>query len=136
MTSLFNKLCPLYMALGMSYDEFWNQEPERAQFYLKAYRLKSRIQREKDDVNIWKQGVYDYEALIRVSPILHAFSKKGTKPLPFPEQPIFKYNDYEQETIQDIEKKEREAEYQRLSAQIYFNNWYKSAKRHFDKKEK
>lgn len=136
MTSLFNQLCPIYLAIGMTYNEFWNEDPKCAKYYFDAYKIKSRIDRKKDDINIWKEGVYHYEALMRVSPVLHAFCKKGTKPLPFPEEPIFKYNDYEQETIQDIEKKEREAEYQRLSAQIYFNNWYKSAKRHFDKKEK
>lgn len=59
------------------------------------------------------------------------FLKSGTKPLPFPEKPIFKYNDDEEK---ETYYKKQEVENQRLQAQIYFNNWYRSAKKHFEKK--
>lgn len=32
---------------------------------------------------MWLQGAYIYDALCRVSPLLHAFAKKGTKPIPY-----------------------------------------------------
>ena len=32
-------------------------------------------------------GLYVYEALCDVSPVLHAFAKKGTKPKPFRTEP-------------------------------------------------
>lgn len=79
MSQLFKNLCPLYISIGMTYDEFWNYEPERAKYYYEAYKLKAKLKREEDDINLWKSGMYDYEALIRVSPILHAFSKKRNK---------------------------------------------------------
>ena len=40
------------------------------------------------NTQLWLQGAYFYEALTRVSPILHAFAKRGTKPVPYLEQPL------------------------------------------------
>lgn len=37
---------------------------------------------------MWLQGAYFYEALSRVSPLLHAFAKKGTKPAPYLAEPF------------------------------------------------
>ena len=83
LTNLFEKQCPIYMSFGMTYDEFWYGEPYRAKFYRESYKLKVR----QKDEELWIQGMYIYEALCKVSPILHAFSKKGTKPLPYSEKP-------------------------------------------------
>ena len=83
LTALFERLCPIYMVYGMSYDEYWFGEPYRATFYRKSYLLKRKIK----DEELWTQGMYIYEALVDVSPILHAFCSKGTKPLPYPDKP-------------------------------------------------
>ena len=83
LTTLFEKWCPVYMSYGMSYDEFWKESPYRAKFYREAHELKLK---QKDEL-MWVQGMYIYEALCEVSPVLHAFSKKGTKPLPYSEIP-------------------------------------------------
>lgn len=77
LTTLFEKMCPIYMSYGMSYDEYWYESPYRVKFYREAYELK---QKQKDE-QMWVQGMYIYEALCEVSPVLHAFSKSGTKPL-------------------------------------------------------
>lgn len=36
---------------------------------------------------MWLQGAYVYEAICRVSPVLHAFAKKGAKPMPYLSEP-------------------------------------------------
>mgnify|MGYP000200049026 len=49
---------------------------------------------------MWLQGAYFYEALSRVSPLLHAFAKKGTKPAPYLAEPFAiteKQAEYQQE---------------------------------------
>ena len=83
LTNLFEKQCPIYMSYGMTYDEFWYGEFYRTKFYRESYIIKNRHK----DEELWLQGMYVYEALCKVSPILHAFSKKGAKPLPFSEKP-------------------------------------------------
>ena len=67
----------------MSYDEYWYGDCYKAKYYRESYE----IQIKHKDEEFWTQGMYIYDALCRVSPILHAFSKSGTKPLPYPTKP-------------------------------------------------
>ena len=83
LTEIFEELCPIYMGYGMSYDEFWHGDAYRTKYYREAYK----IQMKHKDEEFWMQGMYIYDVLCRVSPILHAFSKSGTKPLPYPDKP-------------------------------------------------
>lgn len=53
-TEAFEELCPYYMFLGMTYDEFWYQEPERVRFYRDAHILKCKARNEE----MWVQGQY------------------------------------------------------------------------------
>ena len=125
LTKLFEHECPYYMSYGMSFDEYWYGAPYLAKFYREAYKLKMRY----DDVFMWKQGMYIYEALCDVSPILHAFSKKGAKPLPYRSRPM------SEELKEDRTEKEKEIEIknEQLKAQIFFERWARATKKHFEK---
>ena len=128
LTQIFEEQCPIYMSYGMTYDEFWYGSPYRAKFYREAKKLSIK----QKDEELWMQGVYIYDALCRVSPILHAFSKSGTKPLPYPNKPYFS-------TIYDEnneENKKQEIENERLKAQVLFKRWAEdTAKRFSNNKE-
>lgn len=126
-TKTFEEMCPIYMSFGMSYDEFWYGSPYRAMFYRNSHKLKVKQKNEE----MWMQGMYIYEALCDVSPILHAFSKKGTKPLPYPDKP-FGTNVDEKETEID---KEQEVQNARLIARIHFENWARAVKKQFENKQ-
>ena len=93
---IFRKQCPEYMAIGMSYEEFWEKDVEM----VKAYREAERIKRKNKDYDLWLQGRYIYDALCCVSPILHAFAKEGTHPEPYPEEP-YPRTEAEVKEIQD-----------------------------------
>ena len=60
---------------------------ELVKFYREAWKLK----RDMHNQNLWLQGAYIYEAILDVSPVLHAFAKKGAKPVPYREQPFDLY---------------------------------------------
>ena len=126
LTLFFEKNCPIFMSYGMSYDEYWYKSPYRAKFYLEAHKLKTK----RKDEELWMQGMYIYEALCDVSPILHAFSKKGTKPLPYSNRP---YLD-NVSAIQTQEQKEREKKNAQLIARLHFEKWAQDTKKHFMKK--
>lgn len=129
LTKIFEELCPIYMGYGMSYDEYWYGEPYRAKFYREAYE----IQMKHKDEEFWIQGMYIYDALCRVSPILHAFSKSGAKPLPYPKEPyLSKLN----EASETEEEKQQRIENERLIARIYFENWARETAKRFNKEEK
>jgi len=124
LTKLFEHECPYYMSYGMSFDEYWYGDPYLVKFYREAYKLKMRY----DDVFMWKQGMYIYEALCDVSPILHAFSKKGAKPLQYRTRPM------SEESNENKTEKEKELEIknEQLKAQIFFERWARATKKRFN----
>lgn len=80
----FEEACPYFMAIGMTYDEFWYKSPKLVKYFLKAHEIRQK----QDSERLWLQGYYTYIALCCVSPVLHAFAKKGTKPLDYLKHPI------------------------------------------------
>ncbi|HIR04225.1 MAG TPA: hypothetical protein IAD34_09215 [Candidatus Scatovicinus merdipullorum] len=82
-TEKFNELFPYYLAIGMTEEQYWDKDCDLVVYYRKAETL--RIDRKNQEM--WLQGAYFYDALCRISPILHAFARKGTKPSPYPTEP-------------------------------------------------
>lgn len=71
---------------------------------MKAYREAEELRRERVNQEAWLQGMYVYDAISRLSPILRAFAKKGTKPQPYLEE-AYAIN---KKTVREAkEKKER-----------------------------
>lgn len=69
--------------MGMGYDEFWEKDVELAKFYREAWKLRQK----QENQRLWLQGAYIYEAILDAAPVLHPFAKKGTKPVPYREEP-------------------------------------------------
>ena len=63
-TEIFEECFPFYLAIGMSYAEYWEGDPKLTQYYSKAYQIKQ----EEINNNAWLQGMYIYDA---VSTALH-----------------------------------------------------------------
>lgn len=78
-TEKFNELFPHYLAIGMSEEQYWDKDSQLVVAFRKAEEL--RMNRKNQEM--WLQGAYIYDVLCRVSPIFHAFAKKGTKPVPY-----------------------------------------------------
>jgi len=80
----FHELFPYYISLGMTEEQYW----DRDSLLVIAYRKAEELRTNRKNQEMWLQGAYMYEALCRVSPILHAFAKKGTKPVPYMAEPF------------------------------------------------
>ena len=80
----FHELFPFYISLGMTEEQYW----DRDSLLVIAYRKADELRANRKNEEMWLQGAYLYEALCRVSPILHAFAKKGTKPAPYLAEPF------------------------------------------------
>jgi hypothetical protein len=80
---LADELCPAYMSMGVPRNEYWHGDYTQ----LAEYRKSFEIQRERANYDAWLQGAYIYDALCAVSPVLNAFAKRGTKPLPYHKAP-------------------------------------------------
>ena len=80
---LADELCPQYMSIGVSFQEYWHGDYTQLAYYAKAFE----VQRERANYDAWLQGAYVYDAVCMVSPILRAFAKSGTKPVPYHKEP-------------------------------------------------
>ena len=69
------------MSIGMSYDEFWNQDVAMVRAYRKADELKRIRQNEA----LWMQGLYIRDALL--STVGNMFSDKSATPNEYPKSP-------------------------------------------------
>lgn len=78
-TDVFNKKFPFYLAIGMTEEQYWDKDC----LLVKHYKKADEIRTERANQEAWLQGMYFYDALIRVSPIFRAFAKKGTKAEPY-----------------------------------------------------
>ena len=85
----------------MTPEQYWDGDPTLARYYRKAEEM--RQQRKNEE--LWLQGMYIYEALCDVAPILHSFAKKGTKPTPYSSKP-YPIND-KQIRVDEEEKQRR-----------------------------
>ena len=81
-TKIFEEVFPSYMAMGMSYDEFWNDDPKKAYYYRKAQEIKLQQMNEQ----LWLQGVYMAQAIN--STVGNMFKKKSQSPIKYPDEPL------------------------------------------------
>ena len=82
LSEFFIKMFPVYMAMGMSYDEYWNGPCWLARAYREAHQMKQR----QEEWARWRQAAYIFDALLCASPMMKSFVKDA-KPGKFPEEP-------------------------------------------------
>ena len=99
-TEQFYEVFPYYLSIGMTYEQFWNDDPMLAKYYRQA----EEIRNDKRNQELWLQGMYIYEALCDVAPLHHAFAKKGAKAEPYVERP---YALTEKQRKREAEEKEK-----------------------------
>ncbi len=104
-TEEFERSFPYYLAIGMTYEQYWEQDST----LVRAYRKAAKIQRDLRNQDAWLQGAYFYEALCDAAPIFRAFAKKGTKATPYRDGPFeFKTNTEKPEERKSHEEKQDE----------------------------
>jgi hypothetical protein len=100
-TEIFEEAFPFYLAIGMSYAEYWAGDPALARYYRKAYQIK------QDEINnnAWLQGMYVYDA---VATALHnALAGKKAKARKYAQQP-YNFNKKEKSEVEKASEVERE----------------------------
>lgn len=71
-TETFNEMFSYYLSIGMSYDLYWHGEP----WLVKAFRQAEEMRVDRMNYEKWLQGLYVYQAIGALQPILNPFSKK------------------------------------------------------------
>ena len=70
---IFMQICPAYIAMGMTWDQFWYSNTK----VHRAYRLAWKQKKQYRNWEMWWQGYYFYEALVKVAPVMRAAFGKG-----------------------------------------------------------
>ena len=98
--------CPVYMAMGMTYEQFWDGEATMAT----AFRKADEIRRKRRNEELWLEGIYTAEALR--STVGNMFSKGNKHQYPSEPLPIT--------AAEQQERREREekAKMERIKAQF------------------
>lgn len=112
------------MAIGMTYEQYWYGDVHM----VRAFREADKLRQQRINQEAHLQGLYFYEALLDVSPILHAFAKKGTKPIKYSAKPYELFNDKKNRKIDTEEERERKEERERLQAKLYMRNFVRALK--------
>lgn len=92
---------PYYLSVGMTEGQFWDGDPLLPKYFRRADDLR----RQRQNEGAWLQGMYIYDAISRLSPLIRPMGKKGTKPKPYVEEPY----PIDQEKVKELEKKKEKA---------------------------
>jgi len=79
---MFEEYFADYLVMGMTYDEFYNGDPNLVRAYRKAFKTKL----ENRNMEMWLQGAYIYDAISRLTPLMQPFAKKP-KVVPYLKEP-------------------------------------------------
>lgn len=80
-TEYFEELFPSYLAMGMTWTQFWVDEPKLAIAYRKADAIRKRRRNEE----LWLEGIYVAEALNATVGNMFSKGQKNVYPAePFP----------------------------------------------------
>jgi hypothetical protein len=104
--------CPFYMSIGVPRHEYWHGDYTQLADYRKAHELR----RERANHDAWLQGAYIYDALCAVSPVLNAFAKRGTKPMPYHDKPYSVASENLNNKVSESTSNKTEKELQEIQA--------------------
>ena len=114
---MFDKLLPEYMAMGMTYDEYWDGEYGTKRACLKAYRIRMENEQRIADRNNWYMGQYIVAAIQSVPLIVPGINMKKGASLPdYPDKPFFMR--YEEQKKEEV-RKQHEEDQSRLAMAMF-----------------
>ena len=102
---------------------YMNEDVDLAKYFRKKYQLEE----ERANYHYWLQGMYVYEAIADVAPVLHAFAKKGTEIIPYSSEPYaITPEQIAEKQKRDAEKKQREMKTKMTEFMVGFNAQHKN----------
>lgn len=105
----FHEAFPMYLAIGMTYEQFWEQES----WLVKSFRKANQIRLDEINYSAWLHGVYVLNALQTGIPVvLNGIAKERIQLPDFPNKPI----DFTEKSKAEQEKKQMELQRAHMQA--------------------
>ena len=126
----FDELLPQYMAMGMTYDEFWDGEYGTKRACRKAYRIRMENEQRLADRNNWYMGQYIMSALAASALRVAGLNTKGGMPDYVSKPFLERYEEQQKEEAvkrkQEDQQKLAMAMFQAMATQFNRNKEQKS----------
>ncbi|RGC89214.1 hypothetical protein [Thomasclavelia ramosa] len=108
-TETFYEVFPFYLSIGMTYEQFWENDPSLAKYYREADKLRN----ERKNTDAWIQGMYIYDAVSTV--VYNVWCRdKGKSPAKYTEKP-YQFN--------AVKAKEDLVEEESARAEVWMKNF-------------
>lgn len=112
------------MAIGMTWDEYWFGDVRMTRTFFEAEEIRRKENLREENMTAWLQGMYIYDAMLRVAPLLQPFSKTK-KVLDYMEKPFDIFQEGKEKKEAQRKAEEQRKENERLKAVLYFKKWAK-----------
>lgn len=110
LTEVFYQHLPFYLSIGLSFEQYWDGDCLLAKYYREAHELKQKRRNQE----LWMQGLYIYEALADLAPILRSFNNKPQKAEPYPSEPF----PLTPKEIREKKEREQKAAYEQIKSRF------------------
>lgn len=97
----FEDLCGYYMALGMSYQDYWDGDNQMPRFYRDKFKADTEIV----NYRLWLLGLYVYEAVLDTAPAMNPLMKDH-KPVLYRSSP-FPLTSSDKEKFDEMDRKRK-----------------------------
>lgn len=111
---ILNEWFPYYLALGMTYEQYWHGDPYLTVYYQKAKKMKF----DYDNQMAWINGLYIYDAVSAI--VFNTWCRKDVE-----QCRNYASNPYEFDGAKQEEEIKKEAEVQAEAWMRNFVNFYK-----------
>ena len=127
---IFDEFLPQYMAIGMSYDEFWDGEFGTKRAARKAYEIRIKNEQMMADRQNWMMGQYVMSALNATPLLVAGLNIKAGAQLPeYIEKPILETAEEQQKEEVRKQKEEDQTMMAMAMMQAAFNKFNKRFER-------
>ena len=114
---MFDALAPHYMAIGMTWEQFWDGECGMKKAFREANRIRLENEQKLADMNHWYMGQYIIAAIQAVPLMVPGVNMKKGASLPdYPDKPFFE----KQEALKKEEARKQHEEDQSKLAMAMF----------------
>ena len=114
---MFDRLLPEYMAMGMTYDEYWDGEYGTKRSCRKAFRIRMENEQKIADRNYWYMGQYVMAAIQASQFIIPGINMKKGASLPdYPDKPFLMK---QEELKQEEARKQHEEDQSKLAMAMF-----------------
>ena len=128
---IFDRFLPEYMAIGMTYDEYWNGEFGTKRATRKAYEIRVKNEQMMIDRQNWYMGQYIMSALNATPLLVAGLNVKPSTQLPsYIEKPILETAEENQK--EEVRKKQEED--QTMMAMAMMQAAFKKFNERFERK--